>query len=99
MKHESQLKAWKETTIKHESQLKAWIPGLIVIEINRLVDELRVVNNRITAPYPPMTGEAQKEHDAFFKFLPSKQTELIKQIEKKSQLLIKSMMIMQSENT
>ncbi len=85
--------------MKHESQLKAWIPGLIIIEINRLVDELRVVNNHMAVPYPPMIGEAQKEHDAFLKSLPFKQTELIKQIKKKSQLLIKSMMVIQSENT
>ncbi len=60
---------------------------LAIVEINRFASELRTINNRITAPYPPMTGEEQKEHDVFFKSLPFKQTELIKQIEKWSQAL------------
>lgn len=38
---------------------------LAIVEINRLASELRTINNSITAPYPPMTGEEQKEHDVW----------------------------------
>lgn len=60
---------------------------LALIEINRLTGELREINDHMCQVYPPMEKEKQKEHNVYFASLPSKQTKLIRQIQKWSNAL------------
>lgn len=54
---------------------------MTIIEIDKLMQELKVVNEHRIRPYPPMEEEVQKEHDIYMSSLPEKQTMLIEQLE------------------
>ncbi len=63
---------------------------MTIIEIDKLVNELKIVNEDINRPYPPMAEKEQIKHLAYFSPLPEKQTKLIEQIENWTRTLSES---------
>lgn len=63
---------------------------MAIIEIDKLITELKEINEKIVQPYPPMEEKEQAAHNFYFLCLPEKQTKLIEQLENWTRTLSES---------